>query len=121
VAVEQMLDHLRLLVGVDEADENGAGLHGVDHIDRRRLHAQHHIRIRDQRRDIGHEDDILERVIMQPDGVARTALHMQPGAELPQLGYIARHQGDPPLMRPGLLQNGDIHIHRDQTGASRTA
>ena len=66
---------------------------------------------RDQRGAIVDEGDILERSVGQLIGIPGAGLHVQSGAELDQLRHDGRHQGHAPLVRLGLLQDGDIDIH----------
>ena len=54
------LHQLRLVRRVDEADQDRAGLHGVDHRQRRRLDRQNHVGVGHQRGAVIEEGDILE-------------------------------------------------------------
>ena len=65
-----------MMVRVNEADQDGAFLHGIDHVQCRRLNAEYQIGVGDQLRSILDEHDILERGVGQPDGVAGSGLHM---------------------------------------------
>ncbi len=98
--------------GVDEGDENGALLHGVDHIQGRGLDREHHVGVSDELFAIGDEDDVLERGVGQLDGFPRARLHVQLGAELDELGGNRRRHGNAPLVWMGLLQDGDVDVHR---------
>ena len=102
---------MRLLVLIDEGDQDRALLHRVDHIQRRSLHAENHVGIVDQSVAIGGEFDILERGIDQTDSISRARLHVQLGAQLDQLADNGRHQRHAPFVRLCLLQNGDVDIH----------
>ena len=106
--VQQALDQRRLLVRIDERDQDRAFLHRVDHIQRRGLHGENHVGVGDQLLAIVNEGDILERGVGQLDGISRARLHVQFGAELDQLGDDGRHQRHAPFVRMGFLQNGDV-------------
>ena len=84
--LEQALHQRRLLVRIDEGDEDRAFLHRVDHVQRGRLHGEDHIGVADQLLAIIDEGDVLERGVGQLDGVARARLHVQLRAQLDQLG-----------------------------------
>ena len=99
------------MVGVDEADEDRAFLHRVDHLQRGRLHGEDHVGVADQRLAVGDEGDILEGGVGQLDRVPGARLHVQLRAELDQLGRNGRHQSHAPFVRLGFLQNGDVDIH----------
>ena len=99
------------MVCIDERDENGALLHGVDDLDCRGLDRKHHIGVGDQLLAVGDEGDILECSVGQFDGVSGARLHVQLRAELDQLGNDRRHQSHAPFVRLCFLQNGDIDVH----------
>ena len=109
--LDETLHQRRLMPGVNEGNEDGAFLHRVDHIQSRRLDRKHDVGVGHELVAIGDEDDVLERGVGQLDGFPGAALHVQLGAELDQLGDDRRHQGNAPLVRLGLLQDGDVDVH----------
>ncbi len=115
VAFQQRLDQRRLLVLIDEADQDRPWLHRLDRLRRRRLDGQHHVGVGEQGPAVIHEGDIGEGAVGQLDRRPGAGLHVQPRAQLDQLGGHRRDQGHPPLQGLGLLQNGDVHIHGHDT------
>ena len=69
--VQQALHQCRLLVRVDEGNEDRAFLHRVDHVQRGWLHSENHVGVADQSVAIVNERDVLERRIGQADRISR--------------------------------------------------
>jgi hypothetical protein len=99
------------MVCVDEGDENGASLHGVDHLERRGLDGEDDVGVGDQLLAVRDKGDILEGRVGELECVRRARLHMHLRADLDQLGNDRWRQSNAPFVRLGFLQDSDVDIH----------
>ena len=109
--LRQLRHQILLVVGIDEADQNGFRLHLINHIERGRLNGHHHIGVGQQFPAIFHEDNVFVGRVRKAAGFTGTGLHVQLPAQFHDLGRDGGDKSYTTFIGQRLPQNRNIDVH----------